>query len=186
MEHNHRAEQSPQESEVSLHNFHQLHEQLGFVETEELQITRLHSIEAFADKNDHNVKSFIGKYQLLGEKQIAALEGNDYSRGQIGLIVATATLHIDTGNYKSFICAITDALDYAYNMYEDDIVDVLDKVPSVAIAHILIQYGLSDHTLTEIADRPYHESLKMAYEYLTQAGLDADDILREFMDDSLE
>lgn len=106
-------------------------------------------------------------------------------RGQIGLIVAKATLHRDIGNPEKFLADIGEAKEYAYNIHEDGIVETLEKIPSAEIADMLTsigeEYGFDDETVAEIADLPYAQAFVIAYSYVIQAGLDADEMLSVFL-----
>jgi hypothetical protein len=91
---------------------------------------------------------------------------------------------------KAFLNDIADAKEYAFNAQEDETVSVLERMPSGEIARILSMYGeefgFDEQKVTELAAEPFEEALEIAYGYLTQVGLDADEILNDFMDDPLE
>ncbi len=175
------------EMSSSVHEF--LSERLGFAETEELKAIRGYAVEASKKDDNEGVNALVLEYQLLGEELVDSLEGSEYMCGQIGLIVAKAILHKDTGNLKAFLNDIADAKEYAFNIQEDETVTVLERIPSGEIARILSMYGeefgFDEQTITELAAEPYEEAFEIAYGYLTQAGLDADEILNDFIDDSL-
>lgn len=44
------------------------------------------------------------------------------------------------------------------------------------------EYGLDPETCDEIADQPFEKAFEIAYGYLSQAGLNADEVLAEFME----
>lgn len=165
-------------------------EQLGFIETDELKSLREQAVEAYHSGDTEGVRDALIGYQLLGEELVNGMQGYDYMQGQIGLIVAKATLHRDTGNIGAFLDDIEDAKTYAFNMQEDDVASRLEKVPSSEIARLLTsfgsEYGFDDETCAEIAAEPYSQAFEIAYGYLMQAGFDADEILYEFMDHTEE
>lgn len=166
-----------------------LYEQLGFIETEELKLIREQAIQASSAPDPENRRALLAEYQLTGEELVNSLHDTEYMRAQIGLIVAKATLHRDMGDIEAFMNNIGDAKEYAYNAYLDDVVAVLEKAPSVEIARLLSslgeEFGFDDETVAEISVEPYGQAFEMAYSYLTQAGLDADEILSVFMDQDL-
>ncbi|MBL8158845.1 hypothetical protein JNJ66_00095 [Candidatus Saccharibacteria bacterium] len=43
-------------------------------------------------------------------------------------------------------------------------------------------YGFDDETIEEIAALPFEEAFAMAYNYLVQAGADADEVLAPWME----
>ncbi len=190
MENGSRKEQQPLKPEISssVHEF--LSERLGFTETEELKAIRDYAVEASKKGDNEGVNTLVLEYQLRGEELVDNLEGSEYMCGQIGFIVAMAILHKDTGNLKAFLNDIADAKEYAFNAQEDETVTVLERMPSGEIARILSMYGeefgFDEQTITELAAEPYEEAFEIAYGYLTQIGLDADEILNDFMDDPLE
>lgn len=58
--------------------------------------------------------------------------------------------------------------------------------PSREIADILSGYGeelgFDAETVEEVANQPFEEAFETAYSYLTQAGLDADEVLDNFIE----
>ena len=54
------------------------------------------------------------------------------------------------------------------------------------LADVLRSYGeergFDEETCQEVADMPFGEAFEVAYGYLTQAGLDPDEILAPFME----
>lgn len=61
-----------------------------------------------------------------------------------------------------------------------------ELTPSQEIAGILRgfgeDYGFDPETVEEIAEQSFEEAFETAYGYLTQAGLDADEVLGSFME----
>lgn len=58
---------------------------------------------------------------------------------------------------------------------------------SLEIAQLLFgdygeEHGFDAETCAEIAEQPFEEAFQTAYSYLTQAGLDVDDVLARFID----
>ncbi len=48
------------------------------------------------------------------------------------------------------------------------------------------EHGFDDETCEEVASQPFSEAFESAYGYLTQAGLDADEVLSHFMEEPQE
>lgn len=167
-----------------------LAEHLGFVETTILRQIRVDALEAFLSDETQSVRDLLADYQTYGEQQVDGLEGNTYMKGQIGLIIAKATLDRDTGNITAFLDAVEDAAEYAFNIGEDEVVAVLEKAPSLEIANLLSvigdEFGFDAETCAEIAAEPYVQAFETAYSYLMQAGLDADVVLAPFVKSSQE
>lgn len=179
-------ESSPEHQTPGLEiSLDELSRRLGFVENDELRAVRELAVEASSMGDTERVKALLSEYQLHGEELVSNLQGSEYIRGQIGLIVAKAALHRDAGDVEAFLEDIKDAKDYAYDMYEDETVSVLEKAPSIEIARLLAvlgeEYGFDDETINEIAAEPYSQAFEMAYGYLMQAGIDADEVLSAFM-----
>lgn len=65
-----------------------------------------------------------------------------------------------------------------------------EKNPGREIADILTAYGeehgFDPETCEEIASLPFPEAFETAYGYLTQAGLDPDEVLASFMQEPQE
>ena len=180
--------QSSQEHQTSRmeSSLDALSRKLGFVENDDLTTIRDLLTQA-ADKDDtETVNNLLFMYQLAGERTVNRLQGSDYMHSQIGLIVAKATLHRDAGNIEAFLADIKDAKEYAYEISDDETVSVLEKAPSIEIARTLSQlgarYGFDDQTIAEIANESYELAFETAYGYLAQAGLDADEVLRAFVE----
>lgn len=159
---------------------------LGFAENDELKTIRELAVEASSSNDTERVRALFLEYQLRGEELVSGLQGGEYMRGQIGLIIAKATLHRDTGDLGKFLDDIKDAKEYAYDAYEDETVAVLEKAPSAEIARMLSvlgeEFGFDDETVAEIAAEPYDQAFETAYGYLTQAGLDPDEVLSAFVE----
>lgn len=189
MENGQSPEYQPAAFEVPTNEIDMLHERLGFIETDELRGLRAQATEASVSGASEKLNALLREYQVRGEELVSSLDGDEYMHGQIGLIVAKATLHRDTGNLEAFLEHIRDAKNYAFNVYEDEAVSVLEKAPSIEIARILSgigeEFGFDDETVAEIAAEPYEQAFETAYGYLMQAGLDADEILVAFVVDEL-
>lgn len=175
----------PAEDLAEVFNYtEKLLEHYGFNESPEMVALRYQIGEGDHD----NIGPLMSRYQELGEGIIGSLEGRDYTLGQINLIIATATLKRDAGNIEGFLDGIDDAKDYAYNVYEDELVEALEYAPSVELARVLHtlgqDYGFDNETVAEVAIVPYEQAFEMSYSYITQAGLDADQILSVFVKDS--
>lgn len=159
-------------------------EKLGFIETDELRTIREQAIDAASLGETERLGALLFEYQAHAEELVSKLQGGDYMKGQIALIIAKATLHRDTGDLGAFLDDIKDAKEYAFDAYEDEAVAVLERAPSVEIAHILgalgEEFGFDDQTVAEIAAEPYDSAYEIAYGYLLQAGLDADELLNAF------
>jgi hypothetical protein len=181
-------EYQPAGFEVQLNTADRLRGRLGFIETDELKTVREQAVVAFSIDDAEKVGALTLEYQLLGEELVNNLQGREYMRGQIGLIVAKATLHRETGNLEAFLHDIRDAREYAFDAYEDDIVRALEKLPSIEIARTLStigdDFGLDEETIAEMAATPYDQAFETAYGYLIQEGLDADVILSAFIDNT--
>ena len=185
MENNSSPEQHNANHEVLVDAVDRLAQQLGFIETEELRRIRELVIETSALGDKERVGVLVLEYQLQGEELLNQLQGREYTRGQVGLIIARATLSRDMGNLESFIYHVGDAKEYAIALQEADVVSALERAPSIEIVRILSLYGeefgFNQATLDEIAAEPYDAAFEMAYSYITRAGLDADEVLAAFM-----
>ncbi len=185
MENNSSPEQLSPNPEVLGDAVDRVAQQLGFIETEELRRIRELAIEVFALGDKERVSAIVLEYQLQAEEWLNRLQGREYDHGQVGLIVARATLSRDMGNLESFLYHIEAAREYADALQEEEVVATLERAPSIEIARILSrygeEYGFDQTTLEEISAEPYDTAFEMAYGYLTQAGLDADEILAAFM-----
>ncbi|MEX2006804.1 MAG: hypothetical protein WD877_01335 [Candidatus Saccharimonadales bacterium] len=62
-----------------------------------------------------------------------------------------------------------------------------EQNPGQEIADVLSrlgeEYGFDSETCEEIAAMPFSDAFETAYSYLSQAGLDPDEILDEFMEE---
>lgn len=187
MEKEFRHEQQAHSAEVPHYPFDIVQEQLGFIETDELKSIRCDAVEASKLDDRETVVARVHEYQLCGEELVNSIEGSGFMRGQIGLIVAKASLRQATGDRKAFLYDIADAVEYAVNIYEDEVANVLERMPSLEIVRVLLVYGeefgLDEKTVVDIADSPYEHALEKAYDYLTQVGLNAERILNDFLDD---
>lgn len=165
-----------------------LSKRLGFVENNALRAIRELTVEAAASNKTEQVRALLEEYQAHGEQVVNNLQGSDHMSGQIGLIISKASLHRAVGNIEAFLMDIKDAKDYAYNIHDDETVAVLEKSPSVEIARVLAafgeEYGFDDETVAEIASDSYDQAFETAYGYLMQAGIDADEVLSDFIEES--
>lgn len=186
MENESPQERSPRTPEAPSSTIDALLERLGFIETDDLKAIRDYAVTASRSGDSQRVDALTIEYQLRGEELVSRLVGRDYMRGQIGLIVAKASLHRDTGNLRAFLNDIADAKEYACNVSEGEVATALETVPSAEIARILAVYGeefgFDDQTIAEIAGVPYEQAFEIAYGHLTQAGLETEEILSDFMD----
>lgn len=172
-------------------------EALGFLETPDLVLIRQAIVEVSTVRGDTDTaRELLAQYQAMSEVAISAIETPRYSDMQIGLIVVTAAIRLDIGNIGAAIDDLEDALIYAQNMGQNelasrlqDIIAALEGKPddepqsSRELAEAMAQYedyGFDPETRDEIAAMPFDEAFETVYGYLTQAGLDADEILGEF------
>lgn len=171
-------------------------ESLGFLETPDLVLIRQAIVEAQTIRGDtETARTLLAEYQAMGEVVVEASE--HYSDAQIGLIIAISAIRRDIGNIDAAIDDLRDALIYAQNMKHDELTSKLrnaitelenehdtESQSGKEIAESLApydDYGLDLETRTEIAAMPFDEAFEAAYGYLVQAGLDADEILIQFM-----
>lgn len=189
-------ETDPELDSRSKSELNTIAETLGLLETSDLILIRQAIVEAQTIREDtETAQALLAEYQAKGE---AVVEGAEhYSDAQIGLIIATAAIRRDIGNIGAAINDLQDALAYAQNMGHDELASKLrnaitelengdDAEPQLGkeIAESLApydDYGLDLETRTEIAAMPFDEAFETAYGYLMQAGLDADEILIQFM-----
>lgn len=170
-----------------------LPERLGFLETPELRLLREATIDAFVVGEEEQTKELRDHYQRVGEEVVDQLQGEEYTKAQIGLMVSLANLRRDSGKIDAYNDDLDDALTYASNMGYDDVVLTLEaiktqaeklRLPSREIANLLmslgVEHGFDSETCEEIAQQPFEEAFQTAYGYLTQAGLNADEVLAEF------
>lgn len=170
-----------------------LPEQLGFIETDELKLLRVAAQEAYKAGEVEETTELRNHFHLVGEEVVNRLQGEEYTKAQIGLMVSHGTLRRDTGEVNAYIDDLEDAWMYALNMGYEDVISAINsaksqaeklRLPSSEIADVLKGFseahGLDIETCAEIASQPFEEAFQTAYSYLTQAGLDADEILARF------
>ncbi len=75
-------------------------------------------------------------------------------------------------------------------MEDEPSLESLEKSESQEIADILqsfgAEHGFDDETCQEIAVMDFPEAFETAYGYLTQAGLDPDEVLALYMEEPVE
>lgn len=58
--------------------------------------------------------------------------------------------------------------------------------PSQELSKLLLgigeEFGFDTETCNEIAEQPFEEAFETAYGYITQAGLNADEVLSDFLE----
>ncbi|MDX1535382.1 MAG: hypothetical protein R3346_01290, partial [Candidatus Spechtbacterales bacterium] len=92
--------------------------ELGFVEDAELKRLRQEVAEVPGEQYD--------AWRSGAER---AVEGNeDRMRAQIGLLVAEANIYSSIGNSTAFRESINDAIEYAFQMGFDDVVEKLEQI----------------------------------------------------------
>ncbi len=98
----------------------ELSQKLGFVETAAMHELRAPLIEAMATGDHTAIKNLLNQYQELGETVIEQLQGKNFARGQIGLIIATGLLWQAAGRDSSYAGELCNAHQYARNMHFDE------------------------------------------------------------------
>lgn len=177
------------ELEQPKSELYKLVEELGFTETAELQQLRGQLMDAVKYEDEEKVRALLLECRIIAEGIIDELPaGIAYTYGQIALITAMALVKRDIGDTEGFLTEIGDACEYAAQVDMGDVVAILERAPSDMIAQLLAfigaEYGFDEDTLSEIASKPYEEAFELAYGYLTQAGLDAEEVLSPFINDS--
>ena len=99
--------------------------QLGFVETEELSQMRERLVKAYAFGNEEEISELARDYHLAAENIINNLAGENFPKGQIGLIITMGLMRRDGGRIDAYNEDLQDALDYSRNMGYRDVVLVL-------------------------------------------------------------
>jgi hypothetical protein len=190
--------------------------ELGFIESAELLELRDQIKEAIAADDKERIAELIRQYALEGENVVNQKQGEDFPKAQIGLIVAKALIWKEVGRTDDYYPSdINDALMYAEGMGYDEVAKTLrealekldsptiityldvaimshedDTTTSHKIAEILRglgeEYGFDYETCDEIVAMPFEVAFETAYSYLTQAGLDADEILADFVEETEE
>lgn len=103
-----------------------LPERLGFIESPELQLLREAVVEAMRSGKHSDIKDQLSNYQQIAEKIVEQLEGHDYDKAQIGLIVATGLLWRTAGQDSSYANELRNARRYAGNMGYVEVAQALD------------------------------------------------------------
>ncbi len=98
---------------------------LHFKETNEMREFRSPLVEAMAALNHTAIKELLSQYQTLGKAEVNQLQGEDFARGKIGLIIATALLWREAGQANSYANELYNARLYVANMHFDNVADVL-------------------------------------------------------------
>ena len=175
--------QSPEQEMQSQEGFEALAERLGFTETAELSQLRSALVEASEREDEEAIRLLTEQYQAQGEAVVEQQQGPAYAAAQIGLFITTATLRRDIGKVDLALEELKNAAEYAENMGMDEV--AAELLAGSEIADALASFetdGLDPETRAEIAVLPFDEAFEAAYSYLTQAGLDADEILAPFME----
>lgn len=95
----------------------ELAQELGYRESPNLSVLRksLDSIENFAEFVDE-----YKKYQEEAEKVVNGLEGENFPKGQIGLILVNAQIYYSRGMFSDSSDSVKDALEYAAQLRDDE------------------------------------------------------------------
>lgn len=104
----------------------ELQESLGFAETKEMRELRKPLIEAMTAGNHTAIKDLLTDYQVKGQAVVEALDGENFAKGQIGLIIATGLLWQKAGRDISYGVELHNAWEYAHNMRFEDAAQILD------------------------------------------------------------
>ncbi len=113
---------TPKEVEVAegVARMTELSHQLGFSESAQMHELRAPLIEAMAGGDHTKIKELLNRYQGAGESIVEQLEGEAYTKGQIGLIIATGLLWQAAGHDNSYAGELYNAHQYARNMHFDE------------------------------------------------------------------
>jgi hypothetical protein len=189
--------------------------ELGFIESEELMGLRGQIREAETMGDEERTRELVIQYALGGEKIVNQKQGEDFPKAQIGLIIAKALVRKEAGRVDYYSSDLYDALTYAEGMGYVEVAEALrnaldklgsplivpvseiaimsheeNKTPSQKIAGILREFGeelgFDSETCDEIAVMPFDEAFETAYGYVTQADLDADEVLADFIEEPKE
>jgi|SRR3989344_2702465 len=106
---------------------------LGFRETEKLKLLKQEIINELSGLKEAyplppHLISLRTTYQLSAEEVINQLPPEDFAKGQIGLIIAQATMFQEAGWDKRFQEDIADALAYAEGMGFDNIAQAIKSI----------------------------------------------------------
>lgn len=122
----HTPERQEIEDEVSV--IDKLPGKFGFSETEALGETRLSLIEAMVSNDAKAVTELVGRYYELAQEVVNKLQGEDFSRAQIGVLLAMGLIRRDAGRTDDYISDLEDILEYATAVGYDDIAFSLRSV----------------------------------------------------------
>lgn len=100
---------------------------LGFLETEELSHIRAQLVEATTSNNEEVVRELATECHQLAAEVVSRLQGDEYPKAQVGLMVAMALIWRDSGRNDDYLNDLQDALDCATNMGYNDIADTVRK-----------------------------------------------------------
>lgn len=117
--------QGSQETQPAI-TIERLPESLGFIETPELKALKDELIELVVENNWPRFHAVMSQYQKLGESIVERLEGDDFAKGQIGMMVAKGLIWRDGGRNDNFGAELYDAHKYARGMKFDDAVSVIE------------------------------------------------------------
>lgn len=88
---------------------------------------------------------------------------------------------------KDYIEDLNEMIVYAENSGNLGIVDTLDRVKVEEVVGVLRslgdEFGFDQVTLDEILETPFGQAFEMAYGYLVQAGLEAEEVLEVFLEE---
>jgi hypothetical protein len=102
-----------------------LAEKYGFSETEILKGLREEAIKAFKGGERQKFLDLSTMYGDLGQGLVTEREGVGYPYGQLGLMLAMASIRRDTGRWQEYIEDLEDALIFCKGQgYEDAAINV--------------------------------------------------------------
>jgi hypothetical protein len=185
--------------------------ELGFIENEELEAVRRRILEAVTVGDEEKIHELHIEYSYLGVKVVEQKQGDDYPRAQIGFLIAKALVWKEAGRtdyytselydaltdaegmadaegqgYAEVATTLREALDELFNETEQGEIKTPSEEISEGLGRLGEELGFDSVTCDEIAVMPFDEAFESAYGYLTQAGLDADEILADFIEKSEE
>lgn len=117
-------ERESQPEQFNPHAIEKLPEVLGFTETQELSQLRGQLVEAIAADSEE-VRELATQYHLLAEEIVNQRQGEEFTKAQIGLIVAMGLIQREGGRIDDYVKELQDALTYANNMGLEDIAHIL-------------------------------------------------------------
>ncbi|MDB5165595.1 MAG: hypothetical protein JWM00_485 [Candidatus Saccharibacteria bacterium] len=109
-----------------------LPKELGFLETTELLLLRDAARDAYLAGEAEQVLELRSHYQVVGEEVVNQQHGEEYTKAQIGLLIATGILSRDVGDVTRYMSDLDDAITYAFNMDYDDVVSALESAKAQA------------------------------------------------------